>query len=206
MTLYLRSQPSKNASLFFNKVTGLRPATLLKKRPWHGSVIMNSSLPSSKTQAQWQGVYGWLQFTSEKKIVCKVCCWCAHNSGVGFTRKFLMGSTNYQLSAIKYHNASCPHDEAVKVKEYTIAKKAGVSLHPPKLVHKTSTDSAIMRGFLRINDKDHNIVTKLHDVSFYIALHGLPFTMSEHQINLEKLYMALTISVHMKTKLPAKTS
>ena len=117
-----------------------------------------------------------------------------------------MGSTNYQLSAIKYHNTPCLHNEAVKVKEYTFAKKASVSLHPPKLVHKTSTDSAIMRGFLRINDKDHNIVTKLHDVSFYTALRGLPFTMSEHQINLEKLYMALTISVHMKTKLPAKTS
>ena len=100
-----------------------RPATLLKKRPWHRSVIMNSSLPSSKTQAQWQGVYRWLQFTSEKKIVCKVCCWCADNSGVGSTRKFVMGSTNYQLSAIKYHNASCPHDEAVKVKEYTFAKR-----------------------------------------------------------------------------------
>ena len=184
VTLYLRSQPSEKASLFFNKVAGLKSAALLKKRLWHRSVIMNSSLPSSKTQAQWQGVCGWLQFTSEKKIVCKVCCWCADNSGVGSTRKIVMGSTNYQLSAIKYHNASCLHNEAVKVKEYTFAKKASVSLHPPKLVHKTSTDSDIMRGFLQISGKDHDIFTKLHDVSFYIALHGLPFTMFEHQINL----------------------
>ena len=57
-----------------------------------------------------------------------------------------------------------------------------------------------------MNDKDHDIVTKLHGVSFYIVLHGLPVTMFERQINLEKLYMALTISAHMKTKLPAKTS
>ena len=28
-------------SLFFNKVTGLRPATLLKKRPWHGCFPAN---------------------------------------------------------------------------------------------------------------------------------------------------------------------
>ena len=28
-------------SLFFNKVTGLRPATLLKKRPWHRCFPVN---------------------------------------------------------------------------------------------------------------------------------------------------------------------
>ena len=37
-----------------------------------------------------------------------------------------------------------------------------------------------------MNDKNHNTVTKLHEIAFYIALQELPFTMFEHQINLEK--------------------
>lgn len=37
-----------------------------------------------------------------------------------------------------------------------------------------------------MNDKNHDTVTKLHEIAFYIALQELPFTMFEHQINLEK--------------------
>ena len=39
-----------------------------------------------------------------------------------------------------------------------------------------------------MNDKDRETVTKLHDIAFYVALHGLPFTQFEHQIKLEKLH------------------
>ena len=62
---------------------------------------MSSSLPSNKTQVQWQEVYKWLQFTLEK-----------NSSGVGITTgRLVMGSTNYKLSAIKHHHASGLHDE-----------------------------------------------------------------------------------------------
>ena len=37
-----------------------------------------------------------------------------------------------------------------------------------------------------MNDKNHNTVIKLHEIDFYIALQEVPFTMFEHQTNLEK--------------------
>ena len=48
-------------------------------------------------------------------------------------------------------------------------------------------DSAIVRVFQRMNDKDLDTITKVHETVFYTALQGLPFAMFAHQINLEKL-------------------
>ena len=38
-----------------------------------------------------------------------------------------------------------------------------------------------------MDGKDRATVTKLHDIAYYIALHGLRFTQFEHLVKLEKL-------------------
>ena len=120
-------------------------------------------------------------------MVCKICCWRAEKSGHG-GGKFVEGSTNYQLSVVKEHHTSGPHDAAVKAKEDADARKAGVSLPRRKVVVQIPSDSAISKGLQKMNDKDRDTVTTLREIAFYIALHGLPFTIFEHQINLEKLH------------------
>ena len=105
-------------------------------------------------------------------MVCKMCCWRAEKSGHG-GGKFVEGCTNHQLSVVKDHHTSGPHDAAVKAKEDVDARKS---------------DSAISKGLQKMNDKDRDTVTKLREIAFYIALHGLPFTIFEHQINLKKLH------------------
>lgn len=121
-------------------------------------------------------------------MVCKVCTWRAETAGVGTGGKFVDGSTNYQRSAVKDHSTSGPHNAAVKAKEHADAVKSGVSLPPRKVVLQTPSDSAIAKSLQQMNDKERETVTKLNEIAYYIALHGLPFTMFEHQINLEKLH------------------
>ena len=75
------------------------------------------------------------------------CCWCLENSEVGSTGKFVIGSTNYQLSDTKDHHTSYPYDEAIKTKEYAVTKKAGVLFPPQKVVLKIPTDPAIVRSW-----------------------------------------------------------
>ena len=55
------------------------------------------------------------------------------------------------------------------IKEESDAKEAGMSVPPRKLVLKTPTDSAIFRSLQKMNDKDRETVTKLHDIAFYVA-------------------------------------
>ena len=121
-------------------------------------------------------------------MVCKTCSWRAEKFGVETNGKFVLGSTNYQLSSVKDHATTGPHAAATSSEEESDAKEAGMSVPPRKLVLKTPTDSAIFRSLQKMNDKDRETVTKLHDIAFYVALHNLPFTQFEQLINLEKLH------------------
>ena len=121
-------------------------------------------------------------------MVCKTCSWRAEKFGVETNGKFVLGSTNYQLSSVKDHATTGPHAAATSSKEESDAKEAGMSVPPRKLVLKTPTDSAIFRSLQKMNDKDRETVTKLHDIAFYVALHNLQFTQCEQLINLEKLH------------------
>ena len=121
-------------------------------------------------------------------MICKTCCWRAEKFGIETGGKFVVGSTNYQLSAVKDHGLTGPHAAATKSKAESDAKKAGSSVPPRKVVLKTPSNSAIAMSLQRMNDKDREIVTKLHDIAFYVAVHGLPFTQFEHQVKLEKLH------------------
>ena len=99
----------------------------------------------------------------------------------------MQGSSNYQNSSLKNHNLSVPHDLALKSKENSDAQKAGSSIPPRKVVQQLTPTGAIAKSAQQMNEKDWARVTKLHDMAYYIALHGFPFTQFEHLVKLENL-------------------
>ena len=63
--------------------------------------------PSEKTLKKWKTDFNWLEFTEDNKMKCKVCCW-SSDARVVSTSKFVLGSSNYQLSTIKDHDKCGP--------------------------------------------------------------------------------------------------
>ena len=100
----------------------------------------------------------------------------------------MFGSSNYQKSTLKDHNLSAPHDLALKSKENFDAQKAGSSISPREVVQQIPPTSPIAKSVQQMNAMDGATVTKLPDIAYYIALHGLPFTQFEHLVKLEKLH------------------
>ena len=100
----------------------------------------------------------------------------------------MFGSSNYQKSTLKDHNLSAPHDLALKSKENFDAQKAGSSISPREVVQQIPPTSPIAKSVQQMNEMDGATVTKLPDIAYYIALHGLPFTQFEHLVKLEKLH------------------
>ena len=49
-------------------------------------------------------------------------------------------------------------------------------------------NSVIATGLQRMDEKDRDIVEKLREISFNIALQGLPFTALRSQVEIEKLH------------------
>ena len=137
------------------------------------------SYPSEKRLKEWKIDFNWLKFTEDNKMKCKVCCWRA-DSGVISTSKFVLCSSNYQLSTIKDHDKCGPHLDAIKAEVCT--------LPPRKVVQHAPTDSAIAKPLQKKGQNDRDTVNKLHEIAFYIASEGLPFTAIEKQVELEALH------------------
>ena len=55
-----------------------------------------------------------------------------------------------------------------------------------KITLEVPTDSAISSGLKNMGLKEKQALTKLHDVAYYTALKGRPFTDFEDLIDLEK--------------------
>lgn len=84
----------------------------------------------------------------------------------------------------------------MKAKEDVNARKVGVI--------QMSSDTAIARLLQHMNDKDHETVTKLHEIVYHIALYGVYFTMFEDHI----ILINVTVSpkmVCMETKQRTRT-
>ena len=111
---------------------------------------MDNKKPSDKTITKWCSTYKSIHFTAAQKMDCKVCTWRAENAGIGANGKFVLGSSNYQLSSVKDHQTSGPHVAAVKAKEHSDAVKSGVSLPPRKVVLQTPSDSAISKSLVKM--------------------------------------------------------
>ena len=64
----------------------------------------------------------------------------------------------------------------------------GISLPPRRVEQHMSPNSVIATGLQRMDEKDRDIVEKLREISFNIALQGLPFTALRSQVEIEKLH------------------
>ena len=74
-------------------------------------------------------------------------------------------------------------------KEHVEAVAIGKSLPPRKTQRRSLTsESQIYLGIQQVNEKDRETLSKLHDISFHIALQRLPFTAFQNQVALEKLH------------------
>ena len=92
------------------------------------------------------------------------------------------------MSALKDHDNSACHQRAIREKEHEEAIAVGKSLPPRKIQHRPLTsESPIFLGIQQMSEKDCETLSKLHDISFHVALQRLPFTVFQNQIALEKL-------------------
>ena len=105
--------------------------------------------------------------TSQKEII---------QSTRNFNDTFIVGNTNYQLSSLWDHSKSDSHQPSVREEEHNKALKEGISVPPRKVVHNVPTDSAISVGLQSMGEKEKQTVEKLHEIAFYLALKGHPFT------------------------------
>lgn len=151
---------------------------------------MTSKPPTEKALKKWKEQYPWFHFTESKKLVCSICTSqeeCVR-SMPNFSSTFIVGSTNYRLSSLKDHDTSLSHQRALREEEHEKASAEGINLPPRKVVQNVPSDSAIAKCFQQMGEKEKETVEKLHEIAFYIALKGHPFTDFQDHIQLEKLH------------------
>ena len=149
------------------------------------------ALPSEKVLKRWRGQFSWLDITNNKTLICKICCSQEEKlrSVPNVSMSFISGSSNYRLSALKDHDNSAFHQRAIHEKEHEEAAAVGKSLPPRKIQYRPLTsESPIFLGIQQMSEKDRETLSKLHDISFHIALQRLPFTAFQNQVALEKLH------------------
>ena len=71
------------------------------------------------------------------------------------------------------------HMQLRKQQNKILILKAGLSLLPRKAVQQIASGNAIAKSMQQVKDTDWETVIKLHDIAYYIAQHGLPFTQFE---------------------------
>ena len=89
---------------------------------------------------------------------------------------FLNGSTKFQLSSIKDHDFLACHQRAILEKQHSEAVATGISSPARRVEQHMPPNSDIATGLQRMDKKDRDTVEKLNEISFNIALQGLPFT------------------------------
>ena len=104
-----------------------------------------------------------------------------------FNSNFTLGSIN-QASALKDHDASRCHSQAVREKEYEETVAAERSLPPRKVVQHAPSNSSIVQGIQLIGDLEHDSVKKLQEIAYYTTLKGQPFLNSREQIEIEQMH------------------
>ena len=82
--------------------------------------MSSSKNPSEKRIHKWKTLCSWLQLSHKGKMLYTICssqkdiiC-----SMPNFNSNFILGSTNFQASALKDHDASRCHNQAVREKEH----------------------------------------------------------------------------------------
>ena len=149
------------------------------------------SLPSEKTLKKWKEEFGWLRIMENQKMICTVVHCCSQEDIIcampNVSVSFLNRSTNFQLLSIKDHNSSACHQWTIHEKQHSEAVAVGISLPPRWVEQHMPPKSAITTGLQWMDEKDWDTVEKLHEISFSIALQGLPFIALISQVDIEKL-------------------
>ena len=101
------------------------------------------------------------------------------------------------------HSKSESHQRAVQEEEHNKALKEGISEPPSKVVHDVPADSAISMGLQQMGEKEKQTMEKLHEIPFYLALKGHPFTNFQDQIKLDELHGA-KYTGHMRMRVLAE--
>ena len=160
------------------------------------------ALPSEKVFKRWREQFSWLDITNNKTLICKMCCSQENKlrSMPKVSTSFISGSSNYRLYALKDHDNSACQQCAIREKESEEAVAVGKSLPPRKIQHcPLTSESPIFLGIQQMSEKDGETLSKLHDISFHIALQRLPFTAFQNQVALEKLHgVKLPVPIKMK--------
>ena len=98
-----------------------------------------------------------------------------------FNSIFILGGTNFQASAPTDHDGSRCHNQSVCRKEHNEAFAAGRSMPSRKVVQHASSNSSIVQGIQLMSDLYStyewiDTVKKLHEIVYYTALKGQPFS------------------------------
>ena len=143
-----------------------------------------------KVLKMWREQFSWLDITNSKTSICKICCSQEDKlrSIPNVSMSFIAGSSNYRLSALKDHDNFACHQRVIREKGHEEAVAVGKSL-PRKIQRRPLTsESPIYLGIQQMSKKNRETLSKLHNVSFHIALQRLPFTAFQNQVALEKLH------------------
>ena len=131
-----------------------------------------TALPSEKVLKRWRKQFSWLYITSNKTLICKICCSQEDKlrSMLNFSMSFISGSSNYRLSALKdYDNSAC-HQRVNREKEHQEAITVGKSLPPRKIQRRPLTsEPPIYLHIQQMSEKDRETLSKLHDISSHVA-------------------------------------
>ena len=137
------------------------------------------ALPSEKVLKRWREQFSWLDIMNNKTLICKICCSQEDKlcSMPNISMSFISGSSNYRLSALKDHDNSACHQRAIREKEHEEAIAVGKSLPPRKIQHcPLTSESPTYLGIQEMSEKDHETLSKLHNIFFHVVLQRLPFT------------------------------
>ena len=123
-------------------------------------------------------------------MICTICSAMKEKilSMPNISLSFINGSTNYQVSALKDHDASMCHNKAVREKEHEEAVAVGQSVPPRKVVQQAPSDSSIIQGINHMGNLERESVKKLQEIAYYIALKGQPFSNFKEQVEQEQLH------------------
>lgn len=85
-----------------------------------------------------------------------------------FNFNFILGSKNLQASALKDHDTSRCHNQAVCEKEHQKAAVVGRSLSPRNIVQNGHSNTSIAQGIQLLGDFERDTVKKLCEIAYYI--------------------------------------
>ena len=116
--------------------------------------MSTAKYPSKKRIGKWKTLYSWLQLLDKRKLVCTICSSQKDRvcSMPNFSSNFILGSRNFQASALADHEASRFYNEVVRKKEHEEAVAAGRSLSARKAVQHAPSKLSVVKGIQFMGD------------------------------------------------------